>query len=400
LIGSNLRRRWALIVGCAVLAVIGALTLWARAPDPRPSTPQPPTAFSSIKPASPGPSCLAGGGVAIGVGDDAQSVVNAHGAGTTYIVKAGTHLRNFSVQPKSGDRFCGEPGAVLEGGRSLASAFSGGATNVTLDSITVQNYNTGPQRGAIEPDTHASGWVVRNVSALRNYWAGLGAADGMKILGGHYNDNEQMGISGNAATGVVLDGLDDDPATLDGPELARNHALHASYEFEAGGMKWDVGQVTIRNVHAHDNDYRGLWADINARGALIEHNLVEDNWAEGILYEISQDAVIRNNRVYRNGVRGAGWYWDGGITVASSFNVEVYGNRLSGNYNGITGTQQNRPDSTPPAHLLDNLHVYDNLICATGAGGHPTGVVADNGANLAVRDISFSGNTIQSSRCE
>ena len=86
--------------------------------------------------------------------------------------------------------------------------------------------------------------------------------------------------------------------------------------------------------------------------------------------------------------------------MASSFNVEVYSNRLSGNHNGITGTQQNRPDSTPPAHLLDNYHVYDNLICATGTGGHPTGVVADNGANLGDRDISFTRNTIQSTPCE
>ena len=326
-------------------------------------------------------------------------VVNAHGAGTTYIVKAGTHLRNFSVRPKSGDRFCGEPGAVLDGGRSLQFAFFGQATNVTLDSITVQNYNTGTQRGAIQPDTHASGWVVRNVSALRNYWAGLMAADGMKILGGHYNDNDQLGIGGNAATGVLLDGLDGDPTTLDGPELARNHTLHAQCDYESGGMKWDVGQVTIRNVHAHHNDCRGLWADMNARDALIEHNLVEENWAEGIFYEISQDAVIRNNRIYRNGALAKGWYWDGGITVAASFNVEVYGNRLSGNYNGITGTQQDRPDSTPPAHLLDNLRVHDNLICAT-YGGHSTGVVADNGANLAARSITFTGNTIQSSPCE
>jgi hypothetical protein len=66
------------------------------------------------------------------------------------------------------------------------------------------------------------------VSALRNGWAGLMAADGMQILGGHYNDNDQLGIGSNAATGVVLDGLDDDPATLDGPELAGNHTLHAS----------------------------------------------------------------------------------------------------------------------------------------------------------------------------
>ena len=181
------------------------------------------------------------------------------------------------------------------------------------------------------------------------------AADDMKILGGSFSDNDQLGIGGNAATGVVLDGLDGDQATFDGPELARNHTLHESCDWEAGGMKWDVGRVTIRNARVHDNDCKGLWADINARGALIERNLIENNRDEGIFYEISQDAVIRNNHVYGNGLGGNGWYWAGGITVASSFNVEVYGNRLSGNYNGITGTQQNRTDSTPPAHLLDDL---------------------------------------------
>ena len=165
-------------------------------------------------------------------------------------------------------------------------------------------------------------------------------------------------------------------------------------------MKWDVGQVTVRNAHVHDNDCRGLWADINARDALIEHNLVEGNRAEGIFYEISRDAVIRHNRVYRNGLRGAGWYWDGGITVASSANVEIYGNRLSGNFNGITRTQQDRPDSTPPRHLLTGLHVHDNLICAVAGGTHPTGVVADNGADLGARDITFADNTVQSAACQ
>ena len=81
------------------------------------------------EPASPARVVPEWGDVAIGAADDAQSVVNAHGPGTNYIVKAGTHLRNFSVQPKSGDRFCGEPGAVLDGGRSLASAFSGGPSS-------------------------------------------------------------------------------------------------------------------------------------------------------------------------------------------------------------------------------------------------------------------------------
>jgi hypothetical protein len=70
-----------------------------------PPQPKSPVAPSTTEPRSTASSRLAGGDVAIGVGDNAQNVVNAHGAGTTYIVKPGTHLRNFSVQPKSGDRF-------------------------------------------------------------------------------------------------------------------------------------------------------------------------------------------------------------------------------------------------------------------------------------------------------
>jgi hypothetical protein len=360
-----------------------------------PPTTRPPATTSPPQPAS---RCVSNGGVPIGTGDNAQSVVNAHGAGTTYLVKAGVHQRNFSVAPKTGDTFCGEPGAVLDGGRSLQHAFQGGATNVTLDSVTVQNYATGTQGAAVQPDRHATGWVVRNVSALRNYWAGLNGADGMKVLGGHYNDNDQLGIGNNDATGMVLDGLDGDPATFDGPEMARNRLLHESCDYEGGGMKWAYGQITIRNAYVHDNLCRGLWADINARDALIEHNLVVNNQEEGIFYEISQDAVIRNNQVYHNGLGGRGWYWAGGITAASSFNVQVYGNRLSGNYNGITGTQQTRTDSTPPAHLLSSYSVHDNVICATSS--HATGVISDNGTNFATRSISFTGNTIQAAGCE
>ena len=62
-------------------------------------------------------------------------------------------------------------------------------------------------------------------------------------------------------------------------------------------LQWDFGQVTIRNAYVHDNDCRGLWADINAHDALIENNLIEHNLTEGIFYEISQGAVIRDNQL-------------------------------------------------------------------------------------------------------
>jgi hypothetical protein len=97
--------------------------------------------------------------VPIGVGDVAQRVLDAHPAGTTYLITAGTHLHNFSVQPRSGDTFCGEPGAVLDGGRSLKSAFSGGASGVTLDSVMVRDYASDRQgRPSSRSRTPAAGW--------------------------------------------------------------------------------------------------------------------------------------------------------------------------------------------------------------------------------------------------
>ncbi|CAN5829581.1 hypothetical protein BH23ACT10_BH23ACT10_17810 [soil metagenome] len=373
-------------------------------PAPQPTELEP-TARESEDPTADDPAsstaaaCDTTGGVVIPVDANAANVMRGRPAGTTYVVAAGVHRGNFSVQPRSGDTFCGEPGAVLDGGGRLRTAFSGFAANVTLDSLTARAYDDGRQGGAISPNPRAPGWVVRNVSAVENHWAGLLAADGMKVLGGEYNDNGQLGIGGNGATGILLDGLDGDRSTIDGPEIARNKTLRESCSWEGGGFKWSEGTVIVRNAHVHHNACKGLWADINARKAVIEYNLVEDNKAEGIFYEISQDAVIRNNQVYRNGLGMGSWYWGGGITAASSFNVEVYGNRLSGNYNGVTGTQQNRTEFSPPAHLLDGFSVHDNTICAT-AGKYPTGVGADNGVNLAARTIAFNSNTVQDTPCD
>ena len=302
---------------------------------------------------------------------------------------------------------CGRSRATYSAGSRAPFSTADGAfvcvlgrrLRLTLDSITVRHYESGWQGGAIQPDARATGWVVRNVTAVQNSWAGLLASDDMKILGGHYNDNDQMVSAETRLTGILLDGLDDDPVTMDGPEMAYNHTLHAPCDFEGGGMKWDVGRVVVRNAHVHDNDLRGLWADINTHDALIEHNLVEDNHAEGIYYEISRNGVIRNNRVFRN-VRGLRLE----RTAASRW-PPVPTSTATATASPATTTGSPEPSRTGPtrprpAHLLDGYHVHDNLICATREGGLPTGVTADDGADLATRDITFTGNTIQSAACE
>lgn len=58
-------------------------------------------------------------GVRITPGDNAQAIVDAHPEGTTFVFTSGVHPL-VQVEPRDGDRFTGEPGAVLLGAVSLA----------------------------------------------------------------------------------------------------------------------------------------------------------------------------------------------------------------------------------------------------------------------------------------
>jgi hypothetical protein len=72
--------------------------------------------------------------------------------------------------------------------------------------------------------------------------------------------------------------------------------------------------------------------------------------------------VIRNNTIRRNGFGYSVWLWGAGIQIANSPNVEVYGNLVENNANGIAGTQQNRGSGRHGPWKLRNLKVRDNVV--------------------------------------
>jgi parallel beta-helix repeat protein len=120
--------------------------------------------------------------------------------------------------------------------------------------------------------------------------------------------------------------------------------------------------MTVTNSSIHDNACKGLWADLNGDGATIINNVVANNWDEGIFIEISSGATITGNTVTGNGHRnyngggsGCPWLFGGGITLNSSDHALIRGNQLSGNCNGITGVQQDRPAGHPG--LLEDVTV-------------------------------------------
>ncbi len=249
----------------------------------------------------------------------------------------------------------------------LAEAFSPTANNVTINGLIVEKYASGAQYGPINAE-NMSGWTVSNNEVRWNHGGGIRVGPGAKILTNHVHHNSEIGIVGVG-----------DDVLVDGNEIDHNNTAHFEIEWEAGGTKFaNTDRLIVRNNYSHDNRGPGLWTDINNIHTLYDNNRVEDNFWAGILHEISFDAVISNNTVRRNGLGKPSWVWGAGILVSASSNVEVFGNTLQDNAGGITGAQQNRPDSpsTIGPHLVTNLYVHDNTIRMTQGW---TGVAQDSG---------------------
>ena len=51
----------------------------------------------------------------------------------------------------------------------------------------------------------------------------------------------------------------------------------------------------------HDNNGPGLWGDIDSINTTYEDNVIVHNTISGISYEISYNAIIRNNTLIGNG---------------------------------------------------------------------------------------------------
>lgn len=350
--------------------------------------------------------------------DNGQATINANPAGTVYCVAAGVH--QWTLQPKSGDVLYGDVGAVLDGGGSLAYAVTAGtADNVTVDRIEIRNYVPGDQEGAIRvtDKTGSVNWTLKNVHSHHNGANGNGngteMGDGWDIVGGSYHDNRQNGVGGDMGDGITINGADISWNNFtNDAHTTRSHSCGD----EAGGVKWVADDVWIANSTISNNACKGLWSDLEAHNMVISGNTIENNWDEGIFIELSTKAVVANNVVRGNGFRNynisggncANFPWAGGITISTSGQthrsgvtadkIDVYGNTVEGNCNGITGVDQFRDEhecETAPRCDLRNVDVHDNdLVGSTAAGaGNMLGAGSDEGDNLADNNLDFTGNT-------
>jgi hypothetical protein len=254
-------------------------------------------------------------------------------------------------------------------------AFDGPAADVTVKNLIIEKYASPGQHGAIKGGAR---WLLELNEVRFNHGIGIHMRDGRRVLYNNLHHNGQMGIGGSS-TGAVVEGND----------IAYNNAAGYNSYWEAGGSKFTFSRnLVLRRNFVHHNDGPGLWTDIDNIDILIESNRVEDNNLSGIFHEIGFRATIRNNTVSRNGrSRPNPWWIDGaGILVSSSSDVEVYGNTLVDNFQGITGLEGHRGDSVSGLGpwVLRNLYVHDNNVTQTGTldtGSGRSGIVDTNGTS-------------------
>jgi parallel beta-helix repeat protein len=346
-------------------------------------------------------------GLPISASQPVQSMVDANPAGATFILKSGTHSPR-NIIPKSGDRFIGEPGAVLDGQGLSGSAFAAGPapypSNVTIRGLKVTGYEPSFQRGAIDaggssPSEGTTGWIIDSNEVAYNGEYGIRIGNSMQITNNNVHHNKRLNIAGSGSNTLIARN-----------EIAFGHYLNAfDANFEAGGTKFTYTDgLVLQNNYVHDNVGVGLHLDLNNINAVIDGNQIDHNGSDGIVIEISYRTAIRNNTVTDNG-----WFdprnryvflWNAGIGIHGSPDVEIYGNTVAGNYAGVVAIEQDRqrdPASHGP-HIVQNLDIHDNTITQTNlprtenelsvAAGVATDIPS-NSAMFSSRNNRFTNNT-------
>ena len=308
---------------------------------------------------------------------------------------AGLDSGQFFRDAETGETYLRDDpsGRLLEATREAYAVWNNGARDVVVRGLTIEKYATPAQQGAIfgDEDARATGWLIEDNEVRLNSGAGIATGDRAIVRGNRVHHNGQLGISPNGSDVLI-----------EGNEIFANNTYGFDATWEAGGLKAGaVTRMTLRGNRVHDNLGSGLWCDVDCRDVLIESNIVERNADAGIFYEISSDAIIRNNQVADNGTglggqQGSRWFWGAGIQIAASRNVQVYANTV-GVADGGTGIiliDQGRERRRGELYRTEGNVVRDNMVRYEGAG--ISGGASDvGGTSLNFGIIQRAGNRFE-----
>jgi hypothetical protein len=234
-------------------------------------------------------------------GTDLSAVTRTNPAGTTFWLSPGTHhlaTDQFGqVMPKNGNVYLGAPGAVLDGRGINRAAFTTVASDVVIRGLTIRGFVADLNQGVVNHDSGPR-WIIEGNIIEENSGAGMMAGVGQQVIGNCLRNNGQYGINAYRPGGLS-------DLVIEGNEIVGNNT--DDWETQqpgcgcTGGAKfWAVNGADIRDNWVHHNHGAGLWADTNNNDFIVEGNLIEDNEAEGLFYELSYNLIVSGNTFRRN----------------------------------------------------------------------------------------------------
>ena len=144
------------------------------------------------------------GQVALNPGDNFQNANDNFPPGTVFLVRSGIHVKQRVHNPKEGNVWLGEDGAILDGKNAVSAAFTGSAVNVSIKGIEIKNY---VDNGIFFDSGH-------NIRLRRLKITDSGSGNGELNGAIRLNDVESVNISHNFLTRVSSGIL---PTSCEGP---------------------------------------------------------------------------------------------------------------------------------------------------------------------------------------
>lgn len=195
------------------------------------------------------------------------------------------------------------------------------APDVVIKDLIVEKYANPAQSAAIGGGYNHIGanWRIEHNEVRYNHGVGICSYGTALVRDNYVHHNGQMGMAGSGIDGSRLVLVVDNT-------IAYNNYAGYSPGWESGGTKFG-GNITLRSNYVHHNYLGpGLWTDENQYNTIYEDNLVEYNEGNGIMHEISHNAIIRCNTVNDNTGNGD---FRNQIFISTSNNVNIYDNLIT-----------------------------------------------------------------------
>lgn len=213
---------------------------------------------------------------------------------------------------------------------------------------------------------------------------------GAVVSGNHVTHNGYRGMVANRADNLVLKGNRFDTNNTAG----FNTSGCGAYCTVAGAKITRSEGISITGNSFSANRGAGFWCDLGCISATVSGNTVADNSGNGLYYEVSTGAVIKDNAISRNGR---------GLKISGSDNVTISGNTFTANSIDLGVYDDSRDPASDPHSASQNLTWDTAQVRVTGnrfvIATDPNAMLLDTNRTSQVSAPemfkAFSSNTFQ-----